>query len=104
MPALAPVCARAGRPASATAAAVATAIAREAGFTGPSLLGDRAAIMSGRVSARRSRGANYGCNGPGSTRGRRVARSQLRVRKPAEYGISGAMRFLTVRERDFRAL
>jgi hypothetical protein len=45
MPTLDPVCARAGMLPSATAAAAAIAMAREAGFTGCALLGDRATIM-----------------------------------------------------------
>jgi hypothetical protein len=45
MPALAPVCARAGKLDKLNAAAVTAAIAREAGLGDRVLLGDRATIM-----------------------------------------------------------
>ena len=74
MPALDPVCARAGAPLSAIAAAVASEIARDAGLTGHALLGGLSTIMWNKVSVPRSRtqamdGAGYGQHGPGALLG-----------------------------------
>src|ERR1700720_1828190 len=74
MPALAPVCALAGTPASTSAAAVASATARDAGLTGRALLGGFSTIMwdSGGPSVGEP---NYGRNRVRSTQGGRISRA-----------------------------
>jgi hypothetical protein len=54
------------------------------------LLGDRATIICGELSGPCARPASYGSKEFRSTRGRRAAGHQPNLKKPAEYGISGA--------------
>src|ERR1700761_8621524 len=98
MPALDPVWARAGRLVRATAAAVTSVIARDAGFVGAALLGDRATNMSDRIPS------PWAGLGPQACPiGRKLWTERFRVNtlpmpykprliatKPLEYGINGA--------------
>ena len=91
MPAAEPVCARAGKLASAIAAAAVSATARDAGLTGRTLLGGLATIMWDK----------YGSLGPGTQamdgtgygqHGAAVLQRRSRdATKPGEYGSTGAM-------------
>src|ERR1700733_3301346 len=100
MPALDPVCARAGKLASATAAAAAIAIAREAGLDGCALLGGRATIMCGEAGLS-VRAANYGWNDLGSTQ---AGPWRITSRNPSNRASAGrANRVKLDSERDFRA-
>src|SRR5581483_9400897 len=91
-PASLPVCARAGNPVKVSAAAVARTTAREAGFTGRTLLGGRAIIIAieTEVALLPRPGATYGRKARGSTQGWRTANPALAGTKAGECGISGA--------------
>src|ERR1700687_6050038 len=88
MPALEPFCARAGTPASVTAAAVTSATAREAGLAGRALLGGLARFIwdSGGPSARTQTmdGAGHRQRQAGG-----FAAAKPRVTRTAECGSTG---------------
>src|SRR5271163_3875608 len=89
MPALEPFWARAGTEASATAAAVASAIAREAGFTGRTLLGDFAGFIWDSFGP--SVGTRAMDAGNGQYKAGTITAPKLSATKAAEYGSSGAV-------------
>jgi len=86
--ALEPFWARAGTEASATAAAVTNAMAREAGFTGRTLLGDFAGFIWDSFGP--SVGTRAMDAGTANTRPDTVAAPKPSATKAAEYGSSGA--------------
>src|SRR5208282_1155945 len=89
MPALDPVCARVGTLASTTAAAVASATAREAGLTGRTLLGGLATIIW-TVSVPRPGTQTMDGTGYGQHTTDALAAAKPSVTKPCEYGSTGA--------------
>jgi len=91
MPAFDPVCARDGMLASASAAAVVSAMAREAGLAGRALLGGLAAIIWDNVSVPRAGSQIMDGTGYGQHTVETLAVVDLRVTKPGEYGSSGAV-------------
>src|SRR5262245_16948686 len=90
MPALVPFCARAGIPASATAAAVTSATAREAGLTGRTLLGGVAGFIWDCIGPS---GSRQTMNGPGHGQhdAGAFAAAPPPAKKAREYGSSGAV-------------
>jgi hypothetical protein len=74
MPAVDPVCARAGSPASATAAV--SAMARDAGLMGRALLGVLATIIWDKYRSPGAGNQGYGSNRVRSTEGRRIAKGE----------------------------
>src|ERR1700722_20593432 len=89
MPALAPFWARAGTEASATAAAVTSAMARKAGFTGRTLLGGLAGFIWDGFGPSVGTGAMDAGNG--QYKADTVAAPKPSATKAAEYGSSGAI-------------
>ena len=91
MPALAPVCARAGRLPAATARAVANATAREAGLARRTLLGVRQTLICGKVRSLGSEPKLW--MGPVAVNTRWCVRAPDNGgKKPGEYGRTGAGR------------
>src|ERR1700734_3102944 len=90
MPALEPFWARAVTEASATAAAVKNAMARDAGFTGRTLLGGFAGFIWDSFGPSIGTGAMEAGNG--QYKADTVAAPKPSATKAAEYGSSGATR------------
>src|ERR1700684_2738185 len=90
MPAEDPVCARAGRLPSASAAATVSATARDAGFTGRTLLGGLAAVIWDKVAVPRSgdQGSMDG-TGCGQHKGRRGQRLSETPQNPPNTAVPG---------------
>src|ERR1700751_571513 len=89
MPALEPFWARAGTDASRTAATVTSAMVREAGFTGRTLLGGFAGFIWDGFGP--SVGTRAMDAGHGQYKADTFAASKPRATKAAEYGSSGAV-------------
>ena len=75
--------------ASATVAAVATAMTREAGLAGRTLLGDRATIMWGEVRSLASRDPSYGPSGSAVNTGPARCGSEAAPRNPLNTAAAG---------------
>lgn len=91
MPALEPVCARAGALARTSEAAVTSAMAREAGFARHALLGGLAAIIWDKASVPQTGSQTMDGTGHGQHAAGALAAVASGATKPGEYGGSGAV-------------